>query len=169
MKTPIAFVAVLSVVHPAFADEPREGDSVPHEVVTVKRLDPDSKGRVPVIISGGTNGVANRQGKMPKMRWKLGVGGSIDTEGFNITDIDGTSGLAKMRMRRDHNDDDEETLPAKKGDVITHVNNIRITNTTHLIYAVNSADNPRDLPIVLKDGDTGKSYLFYVTARKELK
>jgi hypothetical protein len=168
MKTPIAFAALCALALPTYAEEPREGDDVPHEVATVKKLDPDSKGRVPVIISSGT-GSPNRLGKMPKMRWKLGVGGTIDSEGFNITDLDASSGLAKMRMRKEHNDDDEPTLPAKKGDIITHINNIRITSTTLLVFAVNTADNARDLPIVLKDGDTGKSYLFYVTARKELK
>ncbi len=169
MRTPIALAAILSIALPAYTSEPREGDDVPHEVVTVKTLDPDSKGRVPVIITGGANGNPNRLGKMPKMRWKLGVGGTIDSEGFNITDLDPTSGLAKMRMRKGKNDDDEPTLPAKKGDIITHIDGIRITNTTLLIFAVNSANDPRELPIVLKDGDTGKPYLFYVTARKELK
>jgi hypothetical protein len=169
MKAPIAFLAIVSIALPAYADEPREGDDVPHEVVTVKRLEPDGKGRIPVVITGGTNGASNRVSKMPKLRWKLGVGGSIDNEGFNITDIEGTSGLAKMRMRKGHNDDEEPILPAKKGDIITHINGIRINNTTVLVFAVNNAPNPRDLPIVVKDGDTGKSYQFYVTARKELK
>jgi hypothetical protein len=168
MRTPIAFAAIFALALPSYAEEPREGDEVPHEVASIKRLEPDSKGRVPVIISSGT-GSPNRVGKMPKLRWKLGVGGSIDSEGFNITDLDAASGLAKMRMRKDHNDDDEPTLAAKKGDIITHINNVRITSTTLLVFAVNSADNPRDMPIVLKDGDTGKSYLFFVTARKELK
>jgi hypothetical protein len=168
MRTPVALLAALSLALPLWADDMEE--DVPHEVVTVKRLDPDGKGRTPVIITGGTNGATNRVGKMPKVRpWRLGVDGKFDSEGFNIEVIDPASGLNKMRPRKESAEDGDPTFAAKKGDVITHINGIKITNPTLLVYAVNAADNPRDLAIVLKDGDTGKSYLFHVTARKELK
>jgi hypothetical protein len=168
MRTPAALFAALSLALPTWADEKEE--EVPHEVVTVKRLEPDGKGRTPVIITGGTNGVPNRVGKMPKVRpWRLGVDGKFDSEGFNIELIDPASGLNKMRPRKDSVEEGDATFTAKKGDVITHINGIKITSPTLLVYAVNAADNPRDLAMVLKDGDTGKSYLFHVTARKELK
>jgi hypothetical protein len=170
MKTPLALAAVVSIaLLPLHADD-KDGEDVPHEVVTVKRLEPDGKGRVPVILTGGTNGAANRVGKMPKVRpWKLGVDGKFDHEGFNIELIDPSSGMLKMRCKKEGVEDGDAPIPAKKGDVITHINGVRITSPTLLVFAVNAADNPRDLAVVLKDGDTGKSYLYYVTARKELK
>ena len=55
---------------------------------------------------------------------------------------------------------------ADPGDVITHVNGYAVKTLPELTCAVNAAEDKDDLQLVIKDVDTGKQYVFYVTAAK---
>jgi hypothetical protein len=53
------------------------------------------------------------------------------------------------------------------GDTISHVNGVAVTSYPALVYAVNSAKNKRDVPVVHVSGRTGKRRLMYVTCHKD--
>jgi S1-C subfamily serine protease len=104
--------------------------------------------------------------KMPKESWSLGFypkvvkGGGVEV----ANSIEGT-GMRKMRTESGQ-DKDEGAWQADPGDIITHVNGYAVNNVEELICAVSLAKNKDDVQIVLKDVDTGKLTVFYVTATK---
>ena len=125
---------------------------------------------------------------IPAASWELDVDGWFDSEGFNITRPYPRSGLWAMRTskvpqplstgsglpsspkaRVPQAPASQTPAPLYRAglyDIITHIDGIAVTSYERFYYAVNSAATPRDLQIVVMKGDTGRRYVFYITAYK---
>ena len=53
------------------------------------------------------------------------------------------------------------------GDVITHVNGYAVKTVQDVVCAVNAAEDPDDIQLVIRDVNDGKQYVFYVSAAKK--
>jgi hypothetical protein len=121
---------------------------------------------------------------IPAAVWELDADGWFDSEGFNVTRVFPRSGLWALRTERGgprllplaqpgpHPGmlaaNPPRTYRAAPGDIITHVNGIAVNTYPRFVFALNSAANPRDLPVVVLDGHSGRRHLYYVTAVKVL-
>lgn len=121
---------------------------------------------------------------MPSVEWTFDVDGWFDSEGFNITKAYPRSGLWALRPTKGNRPPSStgSGLPsspvgvvpmppprlyrAGPNDIITHIDGVAVTSYARLVYAINSAANPRDIPIVVKNGNTGRRHIFYITAYK---
>lgn len=111
---------------------------------------------------------------IPAVEWELDVDGWFDDEGLNLTAVYPRSGLWMMRGATGKVQpkvgpigiERTETKFATRGDIITHVNGVAVKSYDRWVYAVNSAPNKRDIPVVVMDGRTGRKRLLYVTASK---
>lgn len=121
---------------------------------------------------------------MPAPEWTLDADGWFDSEGFNITKAYPRSGLWSLRTAKGNRPPSPTgsglpsspvglvpTPPTRQyragpHDIITHVDGVHVTSFARFIYAINSASNPRDIPIVVMNGSTGRRHIFYVTAYK---
>ena len=56
---------------------------------------------------------------------------------------------------------------ADSGDVITHVNGYAVKTVQDVVCAVNAAEDPDDIQLVVRDVNDGKQYVFYVSAVKK--
>jgi|GEM_PF-2582789 len=179
-------VASLSPAQPAkpkLASElpkPKAGDKLKLERNDVKsRKDEDGLLEVTDLSAAEAKDVA-----MPAAEWTLDVDGWFDAEGFNVTKAFPRSGLWALRTVRGNRPPSSSgsglpTSPAAlvpqapprlyragPNDIITHVDGIAVTSLARFVYAINSAANPRDIPIVVMNGNTGRKHVFYVTAYK---
>lgn len=155
------------------------------EKVTVVRAEAKTKADelgVPEVVemTPGEEAAAT----IPAATWELDADGWFDSEGFNITRVFPRSGLWALRTARGG----PRLVPAAQsgplaglvapalprtyraapGDIITHINGIAVNTYPRFVFALNSAANPRDLPIVVMDGHSGRRHLYYVTAVKVL-
>ena len=121
---------------------------------------------------------------VPAAVWELDADGWFDPEGFNVTRVFPRSGLWALRTERGGPRlfplaqpgpipgmlaaNPPRTYRAAPGDIITHINGIAVNTYPRFVYALNTATNPRDLPIVVLDGHSGRRHLYYVTAVKVL-
>lgn len=173
--------------------EPKAGDKLkvlPAEIKT-KANDDGMLDVTEIVVPAG----AGDEVVLPPAQWELDVDGWFDDEGLNLTAIYPRSGLWSMRRSLGGSgavkpatpppggmppgagpvasplitDGRPKTQYADSGDVITHVNRVPVTSYERLVYAINSAPNKRDLPIVLMNGKTGRKQLLYVTAHKSMK
>lgn len=118
---------------------------------------------------------------MPATNWVLDVDGWFDAEGFNLTKAYPRSGLWSMRTVKGNRPAGAgsglspatlvpQTPPrlyrAGPGDIITHIDGVAVTSYERFAYAISSAANARDIPIVVMDGATGRKHVHYVTAYK---
>ena len=118
-----------------------------------------------------------------KTIWDIDADGWFDSEGFNIAKAYPRSGLWAMRTKKGNRPPGTGSgLPtspttlvpnapprlfrAGPGDIITHIDGIAVTSAERYVYAINHAKNPRDLPIVVMSGDTGRQHVYYITAFK---
>ena len=126
----------------------------------------------------------SRDVAMPAADWTLDVDGWFDREGFNIAKAYPRSSLWAMRTVRGNRPPSSTgsglpTSPAAvvpqapprlyragPNDIITHIDGVAVTSYARFVYAINSAANPRDIPIVVMNGNTGRRHVFYVTAFK---
>lgn len=121
---------------------------------------------------------------VPAAVWELDADGWFDSEGFNVTRVFPRSGLWALRTERGGPrlvpppqpgplaglvaPALPRTYRAAPGDIITHINGIAVNTYPRFVFALNSAANPRDLPVVVLDGHSGRRHLYYVTAVKVL-
>ena len=129
--------------------------------------------------------VAAKEEKMvtiPTSTWEIDADGWFDSEGFNVTKAFPRSGLWAMRTAKGNrpgtagsglSTSASQTLQAQPrlyragpNDVITHIDGIAVTTYERYIFALNSAANPRDIPIVVLNSQTSRRHVFYITAFK---
>jgi hypothetical protein len=122
---------------------------------------------------------------MPAVQWTLDADGWFDSEGFNVTKVYPRSGLWALRTvkgNRPAGSTGGSGLPSSPSalvpqapprlyragptDIITHIDGIAVNTPARFHFALNSAANPRDIPIVVMSGSTGRKHVFYVTAYK---
>ena len=120
---------------------------------------------------------------VPTATWELDADGWFDAEGFNITRAYPRSGLWAMRTTKGNRPPGSGSglassptslvpqAPARlhragPNDIITHSDGVAVTSYERFVYAINSAATPRDLPIVVMNGETGRRHVFYVRAYK---
>jgi hypothetical protein len=159
---------------------PKVGEKLNLEHNEVKsRKDEDGLFEVSDVVAAKAQEVA-----IPKIEWTLDVDGFFDSEGFNITKAYPRSGLWAMRVTRGNRPPSSTgsglpTSPAAvvpvapprlyragPNDIITHIDGVAVTSYARFIYALNSASNPRDIPIVVMNGNTGRKHVFYITSYK---
>ncbi len=181
-----AGVAVLAPHRPALAADPPAKGRLLSELPTPKAGDMLKAARSEVRTKKTDQGLeevtevvepaatAEETVTIPSAQWQLDVDGWFDDEGLNLTAIYPRSGLWGARHVSGKADpaqntslgDRAQTPRGDIGDVITHVNGVRVSSYERLVYAINSAPNKRDLPVVLMNGRTGRRTLIYVTAHK---
>lgn len=121
---------------------------------------------------------------IPATTWELDADGWFDPEGFNLTRVFPRSGLWALRTQKGGPRllplaqpgplpgmlaaNPPRTYRAAPGDIVTHINGIAVNTYPRFVFALNSAANPRDLPVVVLDGHSGRRHLYYVTAVKVL-
>ena len=120
---------------------------------------------------------------IPAATWEIDADGWFDSEGFNVTKAFPRSGLWAMRTAKGNRPGGagsglstsaaSQVLQAQPrlyragpNDVITHIDGIAVTTYERYIFALNSAANPRDIPIVVMNSETGRRRVFYITAFK---
>lgn len=160
--------------------KPKAGEKLKLERSEVKtRKDEDGLLEVTDVTAAKAKDVA-----MPAAEWTLDADGWFDNEGFNIAKAYPRSGLWAMRTVRGNRPPSSTgsglpTSPAAMvpqapprlyragpNDIITHIDGVAVTSYARFVYAINSAANPRDIPIVVMNGNTGRRHVFYVTAYK---
>ncbi|MFO0806768.1 MAG: hypothetical protein U0791_26995 [Gemmataceae bacterium] len=160
--------------------KPKAGEKLKLERSEVKtRKDEDDLLEVTDVTAAKAKDVA-----MPAAEWTLDADGWFDNEGFNISKAYPRSGLWAMRTIRGNRPPSSTgsglpTSPsalvphapprlyrAGPNDIITHIDGVAVTSYARFVYAINTASNPRDIPIVVMNGNTGRRHVFYVTAYK---
>lgn len=160
--------------------KPKAGEKFKIEQSQVKaRKDEDGLLEVTDVTAEDAKEVA-----MPVAEWTLDADGWFDKEGFNVTKAYPRSGLWALRTVRGNRPPSSTgsglpTSPAAlvpqapprlyragPNDIITHINGVAVTSYVRFVYALNTAANPRDIPIVVMNGNTGRRHVFYVTAYK---
>ena len=159
---------------------PKAGEKLKLERNEVKsRKDEDGLLEVTDFVAAKAKDVS-----MPIPEWTLDADGWFDSEGFNVTKAFPRSGLWAMRTQRGNRppsstgsglpSSPSNVVPvapprlyrAGPSDIITHIDGIAVTSYARFVYALNTASNPRDIPIVVMNGNTGRRHVFYVTAYK---
>jgi len=170
-------------VRPKLASElpkPKVGEKLKIARSEVKfRKDEDGLLEVTDITAADAKEVA-----MPAFEWTLDADGWFDGEGFNVMKAYPRSGLWAMRTVRGNRVPSSTgsglpTSPAAlvpqapprlyragPNDIITHIDGVAISSNERFAYAINTARNPRDVPIVVMNGNTGRRHVFFVTAYK---
>ena len=162
--------------------KPKAGEKLKLERNDVKsRKDDDGLFEVTDTTASKTKDVT-----VPAGDWTLDADGWFDSEGFNVTKAYPRSGLWAMRTVRGNRPPSStgSGLPsspsalvpqapprlyrAGPNDIITHIDGVAVTSYARFVYAINTASNPRDIPIVVMNGNTGRRHVFYVTAFKEV-
>lgn len=148
------------------------------------KLDEDGLQEVSEMVAGAEETVI-----IPSTNWTLDADGWFDVEGFNVTKAFPRSGLWALRTVKGNrpptaaksgledlvNPSASPLLAspptrlyrAGPGDIITHIGGVAVTSYERFVYALNAADNKRDVPVVVMDGNTGRRRLYYVTLFKE--
>jgi hypothetical protein len=141
------------------------GSEVSLTAVEVTVLDKmDDEGRIPVTVKPAKEA---KKVKMPAQAWALGFypekakGGGVAV-GWLPED----SNLHHMRVVAGKGVADGD-WQADPGDVITYANGYAVNSVEDLICAISVAKNPEDVQLVIKDINTGKETVFYVTATKK--
>lgn len=118
-----------------------------------------------------------------KTIWDIDADGWFDAEGFNLVKAYPRSGLWAMRTAKGNRPPGAGSgLPtaqgavvpntpprlyrAGPGDIITHIDGIAVTSYERYVFAINNAKNPRDLAILVMNGETGRRHVYYITAFK---
>jgi hypothetical protein len=159
---------------------PKAGQKLKLERTEVKtRKDDDGLLEVTDFVVEKGNDVT-----MPAPEWTLDADGWFDSDGFNVTKAFPRSGLWALRTQRGNRPPSNtgSGLPsspanvvpvapprlyrAGPNDIITHIDGVAVTSYARFIYALNTTTNPRDIPIVVMNGNTGRRHIFYVTAYK---
>jgi S1-C subfamily serine protease len=124
----------------------------------------DGMGRFEVTVKAGEAKVV----KMPAQTYMLGfTPDEKKTGGVGVASVLEDGPLGHMRTKAGQAKNDAgDNWNADPGDVITHVNGHAVKTVKELTCAVNTAEDKDDIQIVIKDVDTGKQYVFYVTATK---
>lgn len=143
----------------------KEGTEVTLTPVEVKLAErPDGLGRFKVTVKAKDP----TKVKMPAQTWSLGFQYKPEPAkggGVEIAAVPEGSQLLKMRPEPQLQDS-TELWQAEAGDVITHVNGYAVNTIEELLVALTTAPDKSDVPIVLKDVNTGDLTAFYVTAAK---
>jgi len=159
---------------------PKAGEQIKLDRGDVKsRKDDDGLSEVMDVAASEAKTVV-----MPAVEWTLDADGWFDSEGFNITKAYPRSGLWAMRSTKGNRPPSAtgSGLPsspvglvpqapprlyrAGPNDIVTHIDGVAVTSYARFIYALNSAANPRDIPVVVMNGNTGRRHVFFITAYK---
>jgi hypothetical protein len=104
--------------------------------------------------------------KMPKEVWTLGFYPKVvKGGGVGVAETIEGAGIKQMRTVPGK-EKDEGTWQADPDDVITHANGYAVNTVEELLCAVSLAKNKEDVQLVIKDVNTGKLNIFYITATK---
>jgi S1-C subfamily serine protease len=104
--------------------------------------------------------------KMPEQALTLGfTGEAVKGGGVKVADKNARTALLAMRTEPGK-EKGSGKWQADPGDIITHANGYAVNSFEDLLVAVSLAKNPKDVQIVIKDVDTGKPTIFYVTPLK---
>jgi hypothetical protein len=123
----------------------------------------DDEGRIPVTVKPAKEA---KKVKMPDQAWTLGFYPEKKDRGVGVAGLPGDSNLQHMRVVPGKTVDDGD-WQADPGDVITYANGYAVNTVEELICAISVAKNPEDVQLVMKDINTGKETVFYVTAVKK--
>ena len=146
--------------------EPKAGDKLKVQRAEVKtKADKDGKLDVVSITRPAGEG---EEVTIPTTYWSLDIDGWFDAEGVNVAAMFPRSGLWGMRAAAGGKTDKSENTYTQIGDIITHIDSIPVTSYERMVYAINAAKNPRDLPVVVMDGRSGGKQLVYVSAHKSV-
>ena len=124
---------------------------------------PDDEGRLPVTVKAAREA---RKVKMPAQAWTLGFYPEKKDRGIGVAGLPEDSNLRHMRLVPGKGVDDG-AWHADPGDAITYANGYAVNTVEELICAISVAKNPEDVQLVIKDINTGKETVFYVTAVKK--
>ena len=131
--------------------------------ITVSK-DPDDEGRFPVTVKAAAAATAV---KMPAQKWMLGFvpDDKHKEAGVKVESVVEAGPLQHMRTagKMAGEAGGWQTDP---GDVITHADGYAVKTVKDVICAVNAAKDHADVQLVLKDVNTGKQYVFYVSAAR---
>ena len=122
----------------------------------------DDEGRVPVTVKPAKEA---KKVKMPDQAWVLGFHPEKKDGGVGVAGVPEDSPLHHMRVTAGK--EPEGDWQADVGDIITHANGYAVKSVEDLICAISLAKNPEDVQLVIKDVNTGKETVFYVTATKK--
>jgi S1-C subfamily serine protease len=137
-----------------------EGTEVSLTAAEVKSDEKLDDGRPVAIAKAGKAAKV----KMPAQAWTLGFTGEpVKGGGIKVNDMADATALVGMRTEAGGT---EGPWQADPGDVITHANGYAVNSFEELLVAVSTAKKPEDVQLVVKDVNTGKPTIFYVTARK---
>jgi S1-C subfamily serine protease len=173
---PVCLVAFLALASPATgrADDDKKTDAdtkvaaagteislTPAEVTVSDKT--DDEGRIPVTVKPAKEA---KKVKMPALAWALGFVPEKKDRGIGVGAVPEGSGLHNMRLMPGKGADGGD-WQADPGDIITYANGYAVNTVEELICAISVAKNPENVQLVIKDVNTGKETVFYVTATKK--
>jgi S1-C subfamily serine protease len=123
----------------------------------------DDEGRIPVTVKPAKEA---KKVKMPAQAWALGFYPEKKDRGIGVAGLPEDSNLHHMRVVAGKGVADGD-WQADAGDIITYANGYAVNSVEDLICAISVAKNPEDVQLVIKDVNTGKETVFYVTATKK--
>jgi hypothetical protein len=140
--------------------EGTEVSLIPAEI-TQDKEQPDEGPRVVTAKSGKATKV-----KMPAKAYKLGFTGEpLKDGGIKVVSLSDSTALTGMRSEAGKGD--PGMVSAEAGDIVTHANGYAVNTFEELLVALSTAKKPEDVQIVIKDVNTGKNFVFYVSATKQ--
>jgi hypothetical protein len=169
LRNGLAFCAALVLAAGiAGADEKKDSDTKVAEGTEVELTPADVKADDPPLDDGRSVAVTKAgkatKVKMPATAYTLGfTGEAVKDGGIKITSLSEPTALVGMRVGAGQ---EEGSWMCDPGDVITHANGYAVNTFEELLAAVSLAKKPEDVQLVVKDINTGKATIFYVTAQK---
>jgi hypothetical protein len=140
--------------------EGKEFKLTPVEVTAAEK--PDDQGLYEATVKAAKE---PKKVAMPKEAWFLGFLPKAVKGGVGVAELIEDSALAHMRPAAGK-EDEEGNWRADPDDVITHVNGYAVSTVQELLCALSDAKNKKDVQLVIKDVNSGKPNIFYVTATK---
>jgi S1-C subfamily serine protease len=137
----------------------KEFKLTPVEVTPAEK--PEDDGRYEATVKAAKE---TKKVKMPAEVWELGFVPKA-VKGGGVAVAETTDGSALKQMRTEAGKEDGSWM-ADPDDVITHVNGYAVNSVEEILVAVSTAKKKDDVQLVIKDVNTGKLTIFYVTATK---
>ena len=150
------------------AEDKKDSDTKVAEGTEVNLTPADVKADDPPLDDGRAVAVTKAgkatKVKMPATAYTLGfTGEAVKDGGIKITSLGESTALVGMRVAAGQ---EEGSWMCDPGDVITHANGYAVNTFEEPLAAVSLAKKPEDVQLVVKDINTGKATIFYVTALK---
>ncbi|HVK09345.1 MAG TPA: hypothetical protein VM597_11260 [Gemmataceae bacterium] len=132
------------------------------DTITVAK-EPGGDGRRTCTVKAAA---APTEVKMKAQKWALGFVPAAKKDRVEIERVLDPGPLQSMRSTPKMAGKPGDWLP-DPGDVITHVNGYAVKSVQDVVCAVNAAEDPDDIQLVVRDVNDGKQYVFYVSAAKK--